>query len=53
MACRVMADYRVLVSDPISDKGIEALASHPDIAVDAVVPRLYSRINAKSRKLMT
>ncbi|GAA5476536.1 phosphoglycerate dehydrogenase [Haloferula helveola] len=29
-----MASYRVLVSDPISDKGVEALASHPEIEVD-------------------
>lgn len=29
-----MAKYRVLVSDPISEKGVEALASAPDIAVD-------------------
>jgi D-3-phosphoglycerate dehydrogenase len=29
-----MATYRVLVSDPISEKGVEALAAHPDISVD-------------------
>ena len=29
-----MAKYRVLVSDPISEKGVEALASAPDISVD-------------------
>ena len=29
-----MAKYRVLVSDPISEKGVEALASSPDISVD-------------------
>ncbi len=29
-----MATYRVLVSDPISEKGIEALASAPEISVD-------------------
>ena len=29
-----MATYRVLVSDPISEKGVEALRSTPEIAVD-------------------
>jgi D-3-phosphoglycerate dehydrogenase len=29
-----MPTYRVLVSDPISEKGVEALAAHPDIEVD-------------------
>lgn len=29
-----MANYRVLVSDPISEKGVEALRSAPGIAVD-------------------
>ena len=29
-----MANFRVLVSDPISDIGVEALASHPEITVD-------------------
>ena len=29
-----MATYRVLVSDPISEKGVEALRSAPDISVD-------------------
>ena len=29
-----MATYRVLVSDPISDKGVEALAAAPEISVD-------------------
>jgi D-3-phosphoglycerate dehydrogenase len=29
-----MAHYRVLVSDPISEKGVEALASAPEIQVD-------------------
>jgi D-3-phosphoglycerate dehydrogenase len=29
-----MATYRVLVSDPISEKGVEALRSSPDITVD-------------------
>ncbi len=29
-----MAQFRVLVSDPISEKGVEALASAPEIAVD-------------------
>jgi D-3-phosphoglycerate dehydrogenase len=29
-----MAEYRVLVSDPISDKGVEALRSAPGITVD-------------------
>ena len=29
-----MATYRVLVSDPISEKGVDALRSSPDIAVD-------------------
>lgn len=29
-----MATYRVLVSDPISDKGVEALAAAPGISVD-------------------
>lgn len=29
-----MASYRVLVSDPISDKGVAALSSHPEISVD-------------------
>jgi D-3-phosphoglycerate dehydrogenase / 2-oxoglutarate reductase len=29
-----MANYRVLVSDPISEKGIEALAAAPGISVD-------------------
>jgi D-3-phosphoglycerate dehydrogenase len=29
-----MASFRVLVSDPISDKGVDALAAHPDISVD-------------------
>jgi len=31
---RAMATYRVLVSDPISPKGVEALAASPDIEVD-------------------
>ncbi len=30
----VMANYRVLVADPISEKGVEALASAPEIQVD-------------------
>ena len=29
-----MATYRVLVSDPISDKGVDALRSSPEISVD-------------------
>ncbi len=29
-----MATYRVLVSDPISEKGVEALAAAPEISVD-------------------
>ena len=29
-----MATYRVLVSDPISEKGVDALRSSPDISVD-------------------
>ncbi len=29
-----MASYRVLVSDPISEKGVDALRSSPDISVD-------------------
>jgi D-3-phosphoglycerate dehydrogenase len=29
-----MAKFRVLVSDPISDRGVQALAAHPDIEVD-------------------
>jgi D-3-phosphoglycerate dehydrogenase / 2-oxoglutarate reductase len=29
-----MASYRVLVSDPISEKGVEALRSSPEISVD-------------------
>ena len=29
-----MPAYRVLVSDPISDLGVEVLASHPEIEVD-------------------
>jgi D-3-phosphoglycerate dehydrogenase / 2-oxoglutarate reductase len=29
-----MANYRVLVSDPISEKGVEALRSSPEISVD-------------------
>ena len=29
-----MATYRVLVSDPISEKGVEALRSSPEISVD-------------------
>lgn len=29
-----MSRYRVLVSDPISEHGVEVLATHPDIAVD-------------------
>jgi D-3-phosphoglycerate dehydrogenase len=29
-----MATYRVLVSDPISEKGVEALAAAPGISVD-------------------
>ncbi len=34
VACAAMQTYRVLVSDPISDKGVEALASTPGIVVD-------------------
>jgi len=30
----VMSSYRVLVSDPISDHGVEVLESHPEISVD-------------------
>ncbi|MFN9027685.1 MAG: hypothetical protein ACK5VX_15975, partial [Akkermansiaceae bacterium] len=29
-----MSNYRVLVSDPISEKGVEALRSTPNITVD-------------------
>lgn len=29
-----MASYRVLVSDPISEKGVEALRTSPDVSVD-------------------
>ena len=29
-----MANYRVLVSDPISDKGVDALRNAPGISVD-------------------
>lgn len=34
MSPRDMPTYRVLVSDPISEKGVEALAAAPDISVD-------------------
>ena len=34
MSPTAMANYRVLVSDPISEKGVEALAAAPDINVD-------------------
>ena len=29
-----MAKKRILVSDPISDKGVELLSNHPDLEVD-------------------
>ncbi|RYD17434.1 MAG: phosphoglycerate dehydrogenase, partial [Verrucomicrobiaceae bacterium] len=32
-----MATYRVLVSEPISEKGVEALRSHPDLSVDFLI----------------
>lgn len=31
---RVMPSQRILVSDPISEKGVELLSSHPDLEVD-------------------
>ena len=31
---RSMAKKRILVSDPISDKGVELLSNHPDLEVD-------------------
>lgn len=34
MAAAVMASFRVLVSDPISDKGVDALTAQPGISVD-------------------
>ena len=49
-----MASYRVLVSDPISEKGVDALRSSPEITVDSsreTLEESEARVWAKLKEL--